>query len=178
MRKPTRFALRWGAPVALAAAAIAALFVVPVFGGNRAVTQRSLKNQVQAKEKRIGSAGIRSTKKTVGTMSLSPGNYEFMTNYQVVRFDPKVSVSCQLSISGIGDFGPTAEAFGPDVATSQAVPTIESGALSGGSHVANHATAKLRCQTSHGLATLNDVSIIALKVPKLTVRKRLAPGKK
>jgi hypothetical protein len=36
MREPSRTALRWGPPIALTAAAIAALFVVPVFGGPQA----------------------------------------------------------------------------------------------------------------------------------------------
>jgi hypothetical protein len=176
MSNPSRLALRWGAPVALAATAIAAQFVVPVFGGNGAVTQKSLKNQVQAKEKRIGAVGVGVREATMGTMSLAPGNYVFTSNYQVVRKDPKVYVSCRLHIAGVDDFGPNTATSGPDVPASNAVPTIDSGALTGGSRVEKPTAVRLKCQTNHGNAILADTAIIALKVPKLTVHKDVSPG--
>ena len=178
MRNPTRFALRWGAPVALAAAAIAALFVVPVFGGNGAVTQRSLKNQVQAVEKRVGEVGLGTRAKTMGALHLAKGDYVFTTTYEVSRKDPKVEATCILSIKGINDFGPTTRALGPDAAASEAIPTIESGALSGATHIGHRSTAKLKCRTDRGTATLFNIDIIALKVPKLTIHTSPAAGKK
>src|SRR2546422_5967568 len=77
MRKPGRSAIRWGAPVALAAAAIAALLVVPVFGGT--LTTTKLRNKVNATELRVIGAKklkpLSDPRPVIATLRLKPGNY-------------------------------------------------------------------------------------------------------
>jgi hypothetical protein len=166
MRNPTRTALRWGAPVALAAAAIAALFVVPVFGG----TTSKLKRQVNAIEARQLSSTIGGSFKTVVALRLKPGNYLLTANYESGR-QPREFVACNLEAGEeFADFGSN---YGPDLPPSQnqndSVIT-EHPTLSGVVHLDTRTRATLKCRTEQGHQTgFLHSKIIALRLPKVTV---------
>jgi hypothetical protein len=104
---------------------------------------------------------------------LAPGNYVFTTTYEILRKGPRAGAACELNINGSG---PSSATQGPDVAGSVAVPTQQTAAMSSTRHLKHAATAKLQCAgNGNGKATLFNISIIALKFPKLTVHRVLSP---
>src|SRR3954470_5099296 len=89
-RKPSRTALRSGAPVALAAVAIAALFVVPVFAGP--LTTTGLKQRVNARElrltgeKEVGDTfDINDPSSLMASLTLKRGNYVVTSTYTIIK---------------------------------------------------------------------------------------------
>jgi hypothetical protein len=164
MSNPSRTVLRWGAPVALAAAAIAALFVVPVFAGTTTI----LKRQVNATEARQLSTPIGGSFKTVVALPLKPGSYLLSAGYESGR-QPRESVLCNL---GAGkEYADSGSNVGPDLPPSQNSPGIvEHPTLSGVVHLDTQARATLKCKTDPGHHTgFLQSKIIALRLPKVTI---------
>jgi hypothetical protein len=163
MRKPTRTALRWGAPVALAAAAIAALFVVPVFGG----TPTILKRQVNATQLITDGATITPTKNRVGSLRLRSGNYIVTSTYNVRR-KPSDNMDCRLELrdkDGLQGVQ-TNSMFGPLKNTAQDDRVWEPGSLNVTAHVGADARAVLRCSGYGDVDPFAEIT--ALRVPKVT----------
>jgi hypothetical protein len=168
MRKPTHTALRWGPPVALAAAAIAALFVVPVFG--RGGT--SLKDRINATRLYTNGATVKPTSGRVGSLALKPGDYVVTSTYQVYRRVDH-DVTCDLELrdnAGVQD-QQNAEMFGPVPHTGNDQFVYEPGSLSATAHVGEHARARMFCAGNGTVAP--GAQITALRVPKVTQKAHL-----
>ena len=93
MREPSRVAFRWGAPIAVGAALIAGLLVIPVFGGTLTTTQ--LKRQINATEGYFGPTQVGHSRQLVAGLPLKPGDYVTTTHYQSLR-EPRDRLSCGL----------------------------------------------------------------------------------
>jgi hypothetical protein len=170
MRKQTRTALRWGPPVALAAAAIAALFVVPVFG--RATS--NLGDRVNATRLDINSARAGpGVSPRLGSLPLRKGNYVVTSTLTVQRVSSE-TLACRLRLhDNSGDKGSdVGETLGPLGSNPNAPKTLSWNgiSLSAAAHVGAGGRAILEC--FNGKAILEGTEITAMEVPRLTLKQR------
>jgi hypothetical protein len=168
MSNPSRIALRWGPPIALTAAAIAALFVVPVFGrgGN------TLQDRINATRLYTNGATLTPTSGRVGSLALKPGDYVVTSTYQVQRRADR-DVTCRLELrdnAGVQD-SQNAQSLGPIKNVGADNLLKESGSLSASAHVGEGARARLFCD-GHGSVD-PGAQITALRVPKVTQKAHL-----
>jgi hypothetical protein len=170
MRKPTHTALRWGPPIALTAAAIAALFVVPVFGG----TTSNLKDRINATQLVMQGATITPTKNRVGSLRLRSGNYVVTSNYGVFR-KPSDQMDCRLELRDTNGLQgvQTNSMLGPIKNTAQNDRVKEPGSLNVVAHVGADARAVLRCSGYGEVDPFADIT--ALRVPKVIQKSGLHP---
>jgi hypothetical protein len=173
MRNPTRTALRWGAPLALAAAAIAALLVVPALGG----TANTLKDRINATQLTVCcERTITPDKHRVGSLNLNSGNYVVTATYDVHR-KPDQRVACTLKLldeTGVQS-AQTNLLFGPFMNQASLDNVWQGGSLSATAHVGAGAKARLGCASVLGYASVKPgAEITALRVPKVT-QKYLQP---
>lgn len=167
MPKPSSAALRWGAPAALAAAAIAVLLVGPVFGG----TKHRPKDRINATEFRVGPpVSIDTGMNTqLGLLRLGRGDFVVTSTYQVRR-RADADVLCILKLadrSGAYNLD-NAHTAGPSTAGSNLV--TDGAALSASGRLGKGGRAVLRCSTNdqnHPVVSMAEIT--GLKVPKVTV---------
>jgi hypothetical protein len=168
MRKPTRTALRWGPPIALTAAAIAALFVVPVFG--RATS--NLGDRVNATTLIFPAPHLLPHDgQRVGALPLKSGNYVVTSTLTAYR-PPQDFVSCQLLLqddSGLQD-ADGARSVGPSKNQTAGDQVANTESLSDAAHLGTGGRAVLNCNGGPGKTQLQDIEITAMEVPRLTVK--------
>jgi hypothetical protein len=168
MGNQARTALRWGPPVALTAVAIAALFVVPVFGG----TTSNLKDRINATRLYTNGATLTATSGRVGSLALKSGDYVVTSTYQVQRAASR-DVTCRLELrdkAGVQD-SQNAESVGPIKNAGADNLLQESGSLSVAAHVGEGASARMSCA---GYGTVQPgAQITALRIPVVKEKAQL-----
>jgi hypothetical protein len=156
---------RWAVPAALAAVLATVLLVTPVIGASSGVTAKKV-NKTIAKKTNVtelaipGPANLGSTLSTLGSLSLSQGNYDVRTTFDVRQNAQNVNVSCILRVNGVGqDQSDTFTGTGTQSAQNSVAMEVVGRAKAA-------TTAQLVC-SSTGAADVNHGEITALKVPKV-----------
>ncbi len=164
MRFLKRVPGRWVVPVALSATLVAALLIAPAFGVSVITGKKVVKTIVK---KTNASQFVSPASKTLGTgeqivgsLNLSAGNYIVSSTFDVRRDLAAVNVSCFLRISGVSQ-----DAY----SSFDAAASSEDGAaMETAGKVGSATQAQVLCSAT-GPASVKNLEITALKVPRVTV---------
>jgi hypothetical protein len=154
---------RWVVPAALAAGLAAVLLVTPVIGANKSVTPKKMNKTIAKKTNvtQLAISGVRnlsSSLSTLGTLSLSQGNYDVRSTFDVRQNAVGANVTCVLRLNGVGQ--DQSDTFtGSGTVSAQSSVAME---VSGRAAAAT--TAQLLCSSTQA-ADVNHAEITALKVP-------------
>jgi hypothetical protein len=155
---------RWAVPTVLAAVLATALLVTPVIGkGGKSVTPKKM-NKTIAKKTNVtqlaisGARNLTTAQTVIGTLSLSQGNYDVRSTFDVRQNVATANTSCILRLNGVGQ--DQSDTFtGTQTQTAQSSVAME---VSGRAKAAT--SAQLLCSSS-AAADVNHAEITALKVP-------------
>ena len=158
---------RWAVPVALSAALVVALFISPALGGPGVITGKKVVKTITKKVN--ASQFVSPTSKTLGgaeqvlgTLDLNQGNYTVSSTFDVRRDAAGVVVTCFLRINGVSQDSYSSFHGGP-------VASMEDGAaLETAGKVGSNTSAQVLCSAT-GAASVKNLEITALKVPKITI---------
>ena len=159
---------RWAVPVALSAILVVALFISPALGGPSVLTGKKVVKTITKKTN--ASQFVSPTAKTLGaseqvlaSLDLNAGNYLVSSSFDVRRNAENATVNCFLRITGVSQ-----DAYSSFHSGGGALSMEEGAAMETAGKVGSNTTAQLLC-SSGGAASVKNVEITALKVPKLTV---------
>lgn len=158
---------RWAVPVALSAALITGLLISPVIAGQGGVSGKKV-NKTIAKKTNVTQLSVPSAinigtgSTTLGTLTLSPGNYDVTTTFDARQNAAAVNVACQLRIVGV------AQDSSNSFTGTGTISAENSVAMEVVGRAGTTTRAELTC-TASGPALANHVDITALKVPQATV---------
>jgi hypothetical protein len=160
---------RWVLPAALAGVLAAALLVTPVIGASKSVTPKKMNKTIGKKTNvtQLAISGVKSLStslSTLGTLSLSQGNYDVRSTFDVRQNAANANITCILRLNGVGQ--DQSDTFtGTGTISAQSSVAME---VSGRAKAAT--TAQLLCSSSAS-ADVNHAEITALKVPSAKVIK-------
>jgi len=158
---------RWAVPTALATALVATLFISPAIGGPsfvsgkrvvKTITKKTNATQLVVAETKLVGAGPPTT---LASIELRPGNYVVSSTFTATRM-AAVEFRCSLAISGVADDAMRSSEDGGGTITE------DSAAMEVAARAKFPTQAVLIC-SSPVAASVGDIEITVLKVPKLTV---------
>jgi hypothetical protein len=154
---------RWAVPAVLAAVLAAALLITPVIAGTSGLSKKKVNKAIAKKTNATqltiaGPKNLGAAQSTLGTLSLTQGNYDVTTTFDVRQNAASANIVCILRLNGVGQ--------------DQSDTFIGTGTLSASQNVAMEVvgrasaatTAQLLC-SSTAAAQVNHAEITALKVP-------------
>jgi hypothetical protein len=159
---------RWAVPAVLAAVLAAALLITPVIAGTNGISGKKVNKTIAKKTNvtELAIPGVRNVgtgSTTLGSLSLSQGNYLVTSSFDARRNSVAENISCQLTVGGVGQ----------DQSNSFTGTGVTSAEDSVALQVAGRATAAttvtLTCSSTAGTGQVNHAEITALKVPAVKV---------